>query len=52
MIELKVNGKKIAMNDYVQRVFENVLVALVSTLKGVDENWKEMEITLRILKKE
>ncbi len=47
MIELKVDEKKIVMNDYVRKVFENVLIALVSTLKGVDENWREMKITLR-----
>ena len=46
MIELLVDGKKVPMNSYVRSVFFRVIEALVSTLKGVDEEWKEIEIKL------
>lgn len=45
MIELRIDGKKVPMNDYVQSVFSSVIEALVSTLRGV-EGWSEVEIRL------
>ncbi len=45
-VELFVDGKKVAMNSYVRKVFFRVVSALVSTLKGVDE-WKDVELRLR-----
>ncbi|ADC65775.1 conserved hypothetical protein [Ferroglobus placidus DSM 10642] len=44
---MEVDGKKVPMNDYVRRVFESVIEALVSTLKGVDEDWKELKIVIK-----
>lgn len=46
MIELLVDGKKVPMNNYVRNVFFKVIEALVSTLKGVDGEWKKIEIKL------
>ncbi len=45
-VELIVDGKAIPLNRYVQSVFGNVISALVSTLKGVDENWKRLEVRI------
>jgi len=45
-VKLIVDGKTIPLNRYVQSVFGNVISALVSTLKGVDENWKSVEIRI------
>ena len=36
-VSLKVDGWVVAMNPFVQRVMRNVVLALVHTLKGVDE---------------
>jgi len=46
-VKLVVDGKDVPLNNYVQSVFGNVLVALVSTLKGVDEDWKELKVEVR-----
>jgi len=46
MIELLIDGKKIPMNSYVRSVFFKVIEAMVSTLKGVDEEWRKVEIKL------
>ncbi|AEA46314.1 hypothetical protein [Archaeoglobus veneficus] len=43
-VTLVVDGKKVPLNSYVRSVFSSVIVALISTLKGVDENWKTAEI--------
>ncbi len=45
-VELFVDGKKVAMNSYVRKVFFRVMSALISTLKGV-EGWKEAEVRIR-----
>ena len=45
-VELVIDGKKIPMNPYVTNVFYEVIKALISTLKGVDEDWKVAEIRL------
>jgi hypothetical protein len=45
-VELVVDGKKVPMNPYVMSVFYKVIKALISTLKGVDEDWKVVEIRL------
>jgi hypothetical protein len=46
MIEVFVDEKRIPMNKYVKNVFSAVIEAMVSTLKGVDENWSKIEIRL------
>jgi hypothetical protein len=45
-IELVVDGKKIPMNPYVTNVFTGIIGTLISTLKGIDENWSRAEIRL------
>ncbi len=46
-VELLVDGEKVPMNSYVRNVFFRVVAALVSTLKGIDEDWKDVEIKVR-----
>ncbi|AGK62224.1 hypothetical protein Asulf_02272 [Archaeoglobus sulfaticallidus PM70-1] len=45
-VKLSIDGKEIPMNPYVQKVFLRVILALVSTLKGVDDNWSHLEISI------
>jgi len=47
MIELTIDGKKIPLNKYVRDVFFKVITALVSTLKGYEEEWSEIKIVIR-----
>ncbi|MBE8538740.1 hypothetical protein [Geoglobus acetivorans] len=46
MVEIKIDGKVIPVNRYVKDVFLKVIAALVSTLKGVPEDWSEIEIKI------
>ncbi len=43
-VKLVVDGKEIELNPFVSQVFFKIITALVSTLKGVDENWAYVEI--------
>jgi hypothetical protein len=45
-VQLKIDGKEVPLNPYVQRVFGEVIRGLISTLKGVDENWNHAEVLL------
>lgn len=44
IIELSVDGRKIPMNDFVQKIIGNVTQAMVETLHTVDSDWKEISI--------
>lgn len=43
-IELLVDGKKIPMNDFVQKIVVDVIKAMVETLHNIDNEWKEISI--------
>lgn len=43
-LKLKVDGKEIPLNDFVSRFVQGVIVGGVSSLKGIKEDWKTIEI--------
>lgn len=43
-VRLVVDGEDVELNDFVMKVFGRVIEALVSTLKGVDEDWDVVRI--------
>ncbi len=43
-IELLTDGRKIPMNDFVQKIVLNVIKAMIETLHDVDSGWKEISI--------
>jgi hypothetical protein len=43
-IELLVDGRKIPMNDFVQKIVGNVIQAMVETLHFIDSGWKGISI--------
>ena len=45
-IELSVDGRKIPMNDFVQKIIVNVIKAMVETLHTIDSEWKEISINI------
>ncbi len=46
-LKLKVDGKEIPLNEFVEKILNGVVVGAVSSLRGIREDWKEidMEIT-------
>ena len=43
-VELLVDGKKISLNDFVEEFFGKTLDGAISSLSGINEDWKEMQI--------
>jgi hypothetical protein len=43
-IELSIDGRKIPMNEFVQKIVGNVIKAMVETLHTINPEWKEISI--------
>jgi len=43
-VRLNVDGKEIPLNKFVVNVLSGSILGAISSLKGVNENWKEIEI--------
>ncbi len=45
-IKLIVDGKEIPLNDFVGRFIQGVVVGGVSSLKGIKDDWKKIEVVV------
>ncbi len=45
-LEIKVDGRTIKLNKFVQKIIWNILVGMLDSLREVD-NWKEAIITAK-----
>lgn len=45
-MKLKVDGKDIPMNEFVEKIMQGVVVGGVTSLRGIKEDWKKIEIEL------
>lgn len=44
---LKVDGKEIPLNEFVEKIMSGTIIGGVTSLKGVNENWTKIEIELQ-----
>lgn len=44
---LKVDGKEIPLNEFVEKILSGTIIGGVTSLKGVNENWTKIEIELQ-----
>ena len=45
-LKLKVDGKEIPLNDFVEKLLVGTVVGGVTSLKGIKEEWEKIEITI------
>jgi hypothetical protein len=45
-IKLNVDGKEIPINDFVESILTGTISGAVTTLHGVSEEWKKIEIRI------
>ena len=50
-IELKVNGRVIAMNPFVRKIVSQIVLGAVQSLDRIPQPWKKIAITLHAEKK-
>ena len=46
-IELTIDGEKIVMNDFVQKVLGNTVAGAVKSLHGVEDNWSDVSLKIK-----
>ncbi|HEX9261394.1 MAG TPA: hypothetical protein VF893_02590 [Candidatus Bathyarchaeia archaeon] len=45
-LKMKVDGKEIPLNEFVERILNGMIVGAVASLRGIKEDWKEIEIEI------
>ena len=43
-VKLFVDGEEIDLNEFVVKMLSGALVGAVTSLRGITENWKEIEV--------
>jgi hypothetical protein len=46
-LKLKVDGKEIPLNEFVEKIMRGTVTGAVSSLKGIKEDWKKIEIEIQ-----
>ena len=42
--QLFVDGKEVALNEFVEKILSGTIAGAVTSLRGIDKNWKTIEI--------
>ena len=45
-LKLRVDGKEIPLNEFVEKILSGTIVGAVTSLKGVKDNWEKIEIEI------
>jgi len=45
-MRLRVDGRKIPLNEFVEKILTGSTVGAVTSLKGIKEDWKKIEIEI------
>jgi hypothetical protein len=43
-MKLKVDGKEIPLNEFVDKILSGTVIGAVTSLRGIKEGWKKIEI--------
>jgi hypothetical protein len=46
-LKLKVDGKEIPLNDFVEKILNGTISGAVTSLRGIKEGWKKIEIEIQ-----
>ncbi len=45
-LKLKVDGKEVPLNEFVEKIMQGTVVGAVTALRGIKEDWKKIEIEI------
>ena len=45
-MKLRIDGKEIPLNEFVEQIISGSVVGAVTSLKGIKEDWKKIEIEI------
>ena len=46
-VELTIDGEKVVMNDFVQKILGNMVGGAVETLHGVEGGWNDVSLKIK-----
>ena len=46
-MKLKVDGKEVPLNEFVEKFMSGSIKGAVGSLKGINEDWKKIEIEIK-----
>ena len=46
-LKLKVDGKEIPLNDFVEKILNGTIAGAVGSLKGINDGWNRIEIEIK-----
>jgi hypothetical protein len=46
-LKLKVDGKEIPLNEFVEKILSGTIVGAVTSLRGIKENWEKIEVEIQ-----
>jgi hypothetical protein len=46
-LKLKVDGKDIPLNEFVEKILSGTIVGAVTSLRGIKENWEKIEVEIQ-----
>ena len=45
-LKLKVDGKEIPLNEFVEKILAGTITGAVTSLRGIKDDWKKIEIEI------
>jgi hypothetical protein len=45
--KLKVDGKEIPLNEFVEKILAGTIVGAMSSLKGINKDWKKIDLEIK-----
>jgi hypothetical protein len=45
-LKLKVDGKEIPLNEFVEKILSGTITGAVTSLRGIKEDWKKIEVEI------
>jgi hypothetical protein len=45
-MKLRVDGEEIPLNEFVEKIISGSVIGAVTSLKGIKEDWKKIEIEI------
>jgi hypothetical protein len=46
VLKLKVDGKEIPLNEFVEKILSGSIMGAVTSLRGIKEDWEKIEIEI------
>jgi hypothetical protein len=46
-LKLKVDGKDIPLNEFVEKILNGTIAGAVTSLKGIKADWKKIEVEIQ-----